>query len=67
MPEYRLSEAALGELILTACIHCADAGRFTVAMPDRHVFTLVGLAPQCVVSLQTDVLDILERPGSLMA
>jgi len=67
MPEYRLSEAALGEIILTACLHWADGDKFTVAMPDTHVFTLAGLAPQCVVSLQTDVLDILERPGSLMA
>jgi hypothetical protein len=66
MPEYRLSEAALGEIILTACIHWADADKFTVAMPDTHVFTLVGIAPQCVVSLHTDVLDILARPGSLM-
>ncbi len=66
MPDYRLSEAALGEVMLTACIHWANGDKFAVAMPDTHVFTLVGIAPQCVVSLHTDVLEILERPGSLM-
>ena len=66
MPEYRLSEPALGEIILTACIRWADDDKFIVHMPDTHVFTLAGIAPQCVVSLQTDVLDILERPGSLV-
>ena len=66
MPDYRLSEAALGEIILTACIRWADDDKFTVRMPDTHLLTLAGIVPQCVVSLQTDVLDILERPGSLM-
>ena len=65
-PNYRLSEAGLGEIILTAATHWADANKFTVAMPDTHVFTLSGISPQCVVSLRTDVSDILERPGSLL-
>lgn len=48
MPEYRLSEPALGEIILTACIRWADDDKFIVHMPDTHVFTFAGIAPQCV-------------------
>ena len=67
MPDYRLSEAALGEIVLTACVRWADGNKFVVRMPDAHVFTLAGIAPRCVASLRTDVVDILERPGSVLA